>query len=441
MLLLQISDIHFRSPQCLNPDTDPDRGIRTRMMRHLREQVAKLGRVEAILVGGDIAFKADPAEYSVARKWLLDLAEACGCSKHRIFVMPGNHDVDRVAIAGHMPTRNAHHAIVSAKDQVREAALRAQLADKETGHALFFGHAAYNVFAARLSCQIYPDRFFWKQDIDLTAAVKLRIHGMTSTLLSGQNGGDDAKNSLYLSPMQTSPDPVPDVVNMIMCHHPFDWFVDCEEVEDALNRRATLQLFGHRHRQRVHMEAEFVRWGAGAVNPSRGEMQYEPGYNLVRINIVGEGRERGISVETHQFTYQSNPEVFHPIRTAQGGEVFETVIRFPADVIPSFGSAAGDKPSGAVAPATTADMPVNPQPAKETDAEAAMGNEGTRNIVARFWELDGSERRELALDLGLISQEEIALSEPERYGKALIRAKERGLIDELANRIAKLEAQ
>jgi hypothetical protein len=61
MLLLQISDIHFQSPQCLNPDTDPDRGIRTRMMRHLREQVAKLGRVEAILVGGDIAFKADPA--------------------------------------------------------------------------------------------------------------------------------------------------------------------------------------------------------------------------------------------------------------------------------------------------------------------------------------------------------------------------------------------
>src|SRR6202030_1167754 len=132
--------------------------------------------------------------------------------------------------------------------------------------------------------------------------------------------------------LTTQADPVPDVVNMIMCHHPFDWFVDCEEVEDALNRRATLQLFGHRHRQRVHMEAEFVRWGAGAVNPSRGEMQYEPGYNLVRINIVGEGHERGIAVKTLQFTYQSNPEVFHPIRTAQGGEVFETVIRFPVDV-------------------------------------------------------------------------------------------------------------
>ena len=81
------------------------------------------------------------------------------------------------------------------------------------------------------------------------------------------------------------------------------------------------------------------------------------------------------------------------------------------------------------------------EPAKEADAEAAMGDEETRNIIARFWDLAGSDRRELVLELGLISPEEIALSEPERYGKALIRAKERGLIEELANRIAEREAQ
>jgi 3',5'-cyclic AMP phosphodiesterase CpdA len=143
MLLLHISDIHFRAPQCLNPDSDPDRGIRTRMMRYLKAQLATLGRVEAILVGGDIAFKGDPAEYGVAKTWLLNLAKEIGCSEDRIFVVPGNHDVDRNAIKESMPTRNAQQAIAAASDEGREAILRAQLAHDRTGHDLLHGHAAY----------------------------------------------------------------------------------------------------------------------------------------------------------------------------------------------------------------------------------------------------------------------------------------------------------
>lgn len=39
MLILHISDIHFKSPQCLDPAQDPDLAIRTRMMRDLAQQV------------------------------------------------------------------------------------------------------------------------------------------------------------------------------------------------------------------------------------------------------------------------------------------------------------------------------------------------------------------------------------------------------------------
>ncbi|ODP37044.1 hypothetical protein [Sphingomonas turrisvirgatae] len=63
MLILHVSDIHFRAPQCLKPETDPDVPIRTRMMQDLEAQVAKLGKVGAILIGGDVAFKAAPEEY------------------------------------------------------------------------------------------------------------------------------------------------------------------------------------------------------------------------------------------------------------------------------------------------------------------------------------------------------------------------------------------
>ena len=80
MLLLHISDIHFRAPNCTSPDFDPDRPYRTRMIRDVHTRRATLGPVEAILVGGDIAFKADPEEY-IASAWLTELArcEAAGC--------------------------------------------------------------------------------------------------------------------------------------------------------------------------------------------------------------------------------------------------------------------------------------------------------------------------------------------------------------------------
>jgi hypothetical protein len=47
----------------------------------------------------------------------------------------------------------------------------------------------------------------------------------------------------------------------------------------------------------------------------------------------------------------------------------------------------------------------------------------------------------LTLELGLITEDEVLLPEAERYGKALIRAKERGLIDILADKIDELEGQ
>ncbi|WP_338821398.1 metallophosphoesterase [Bradyrhizobium septentrionale] len=430
MLLLHISDIHFKAPQCLNPDMDPDRGVRTRLERHLATQVARLGNVDAILVGGDVAFKGDPLEYGVAKTWLLKLAKDSGCHAERILVIPGNHDVDRNAISKAMSTRNAQRAIAEEKDW-RESALTSQLGDHQTGEALLHGHAAYNDFAAPMHCQIWPSRIYWKQDLDLSPTVKLRIHGLTSTILSGRDGKDDVRPSLYVSPLQTALDPVPNVVNMVMCHHPFDWLIDGDDVEDALNRRATFQIFGHKHRQRVHHDTDFVRWGAGAVNPSRNERQYEPGYNLVKIEVLGAGKDRKLSIETHQFTYQSNPEAFRPIRTSSDEDVFRHTIAFPEDTIPAFGvpiasnGGVGDPPAPAISGAT--------------DAEAAMGSEASRNIVSRFWDLASSDRRRIALDLGLISTEEVSLPEPERYGKALIRAKERDLLDRLAELVTERE--
>lgn len=437
MLLLHISDIHFKSPECLDVHQDPDRSIRTRMMRDLAEQVKEYGNVDAILIGGDVAFKAAKEEYDTAWNWIQELALSSGCSKKQIFVVPGNHDVDRSICKDQVPTQSAQTMIALAKPNEREWRLKQQLEHEESGQSLLAPHAAYNNFAAPMGCQIWPDKPFWHQDLDLGNGVKLRIYGLTSTLLSGHNGKDDVKGSLYLGPRQTALDPEPNTVNLVLVHHPLDWLVDEDAVDDALSNRAALHLFGHKHRQRAVMAADYVRIGAGAINPSRHEQPYQPGYNLLNLEVSGTGQDRHIEVNLMQRRLQDAPERFVAIANMQGGDIFHASIPVPEEApLPNLKVA-----SPAVGEVETAIISKDlASVVSEKDAEAAMGEPNTRDLLYRFWQLTSAQRRKIAQDLNLIEEGEMRLPEPERYGRALIRAGERSLMNEVAAAVANLES-
>ena len=69
-----------------------------------------------------------------------------------------------------------------------------------------------------------------------------------------------------------------------------------------------------------------------------------------------------------------------------------------------------------------------------------MSETSTRNLVFRFWKLTASKRRDIALRLKLIETSELGLPEPERYSRALLRAGERGLLNQVAVEIERTEA-
>lgn len=434
MLILHISDIHFKAPQCLDPMQDPDFPIRTRMMRDLMKQVELLGEVGAILIGGDVAFKGAREEYETAWKWILQLAQISGCPMERIFTVPGNHDVDRNIVRQSVPTQSAQHMIASAPKHEREWRLSQQLTHEDSGQSLLIPHSEYNIFAAPLGCNIWPEKPFWHQDIHLDGGVTLRIFGLTSTILSGKNGEDDALGSLYLGPKQTVLDPVPNTANLVLVHHPIDWLSDGEDVDDALTNRAAFHLFGHKHRQRAVMADTYVRLGAGAVNPSRGEQPYQPGYNLIELRVDGEGAARHIKVELHQRRLQDAPEIFVAITNAQGESVFRANIPIPVEAdLPVINTPYTDRK---LRDAGVGEMV---RAVATLDAEAAMGEADTRDLLYRFWRLSSGQRRTIAQDLNLLEEGEMRLPEPERYGRALIRAGERNQIKDLAAAVAKLE--
>lgn len=433
MLLLHISDIHFEEPACLDPDGDQDHTIRRRIANHLRTKVEEFGSVDAILVGGDIAYKGHPDEYKAATKWLHELAGICGCSPtQRIFVVPGNHDVDRGITGRHTGLQNIQHRLAGTPLADRERLLRKQLRDEQTGRDIFAAHAAYNEFAAPMNCQIWPKKIFWHQDIELGGGVMLRINGLTSTLMSGKDGKDDRERDLWLSPMQTALDPVEDRVNLILCHHPIDWLEDGDNVEDDVNSRAKFQLFGHKHKQRIIPTPRYLRVMAGAVNPSRKEPGWEPGYNLLCIDVEGAGPDRCLRYETHQFRYQKDPEGFVPVKTELDQD-------FHVGTIAMRGRVAGtpQQPAAAAEPIASPTTVVHaPEPAIVDDVEASMGDEARRDLIHRFWQLDGDRKRHVMLSLGLITEDELSIPEPERYGTGFLRAGERNLIDKLAAMVA-----
>jgi metallophosphoesterase superfamily enzyme len=128
---------------------DSDRPFRTLLVQDARSRAAELGPIDAIIIGGDVAYGGAPQEYDAAYKWITDLADACGCKLEHVFVVPGNHDVDRNIVRSNISVRNVHHAIASAEDHKRQSELFEQFHNGETCRALFAPVGEYNAFAAR----------------------------------------------------------------------------------------------------------------------------------------------------------------------------------------------------------------------------------------------------------------------------------------------------
>jgi len=445
MRILHLSDIHFREPDCLEPATDTDRPYRTVLEQDIVDLCRDGKHVDAILVGGDIAYKAHPDEYKAAQEWLEALAAKCHCPRESIYVVPGNHDVDQKVCQKALAVSNAQEAIVRAPDANRSRVLREQLRDVEVGRSLFIPLEAYNNFAASFNCNVYPSRPYWFDTLELSAGLKLRLFGLTSTLLSGLGKRDDEPGHLYLSPLQTVFEKDRDIVNLVICHHPPHWFVDVTQVDDDVNSRTKLQFFGHEHTQRCTRDPAYTRFKAGAVNPDKRELGWRPGYNLVDLDVIDTGAARTLRVTAHVRQWQNAPEMFIPVKDPLGNNVWVNNMaapeHFPLSAPPSVATIPEPHlPHTKIAEAahTTADLAAN----TVAKLEATMSTPSTRNLIYRFWNhLDVSDRRDIALKLGLITQEDLAAKVPdsERYGKALELAGSRGLLMDLAREVEAIE--
>src|SRR4051794_3636082 len=87
---LHVSDFHFRA------DDPYDRDVVLRaLVRSVREHRERGRKPDLVFATGDVAFSGKKAEYEAATPFFDDLLRAAGVGKEQLFVIPGNHDVDR----------------------------------------------------------------------------------------------------------------------------------------------------------------------------------------------------------------------------------------------------------------------------------------------------------------------------------------------------------
>jgi 3',5'-cyclic AMP phosphodiesterase CpdA len=228
---------------------------------------------ELILVTGDIAFsgasrvregQAESTEYQEASQWLRGLGQELGITPSRIFVVPGNHDVQRSA--------DGDPAVARLVDDLREGRLELDAAWSQPGARALLARrqAHYLAWAAGFGPayaepSLPPEeRLRWTQRMEVPEGLRLRLVGLNTALLSAN---DKDHGRLRLGNVQLAhalrPAIEPNELVVVLSHHPFrgGWLADEQNVDAWIRNHAHLHLSGHVH----EADSEQARSGAGGL--------------------------------------------------------------------------------------------------------------------------------------------------------------------------------
>lgn len=217
---------------------------------------------DAILVTGDIANTGagrSATEYADAAAWLDQVGAAAGVPRERIFLVPGNHDVDRGADKDEAvkqlvtDLREGRSSIDDALTRPAERALLARRMERYLDFAGGFAPIGKDADA----------RLCWVHRFVAPSGLAVRLVGLNTSLLAA---GDDDQGKLRVGLKQIDlafADVPEGELVLALGHHPLGdgWLADQALIEPWLKRHAHALLTGH-----VHVaNAEELRGGSGST--------------------------------------------------------------------------------------------------------------------------------------------------------------------------------
>jgi predicted MPP superfamily phosphohydrolase len=418
IILVHLSDIHFWRWRQDGSTYDVDQDIRNELLFDVAAQCVRLGRPTGVVLTGDIAYAADPREYLAAETWLAALSRKLGCPEEAVWMVPGNHDVSRKAIDDGFAVRLLQQAL-----REDPASLARLLTDGTSADALFAPLASYNAFAAKFKCHFDPKQLVWHHDLTLNDGSKLRLCGLNSTLTSSKL--DDGTNKkLVLCDIAHRLLREDGVTYVTLCHHPPDWLIDTAQAEDLLVNRAHVQLFGHKHRQRVLTIGKMLRITAGAMQPERSEQDWVPRYNLLSVVVNGSGSARKLAVKVTARMWSDARKCF----VADTADCGADDCGHELDLAPWTGPSAAAFPTTPAVPLSPADLAKHPDPPPMDPA---------RRLTYRFLTLSHPKRLTVALALGLVRDDDDGLADRDLFLRYFERARDESRLAALWSEVEK----
>ena len=290
---LHISDWHQKGED-QDPSEEFDRTVmRDALLKDIQMRTTispNLAEIDFIVFSGDVASSGHPEDYQAAIEQLFDpLKDASGVYHDRIFIIPGNHDMDKSALKG-LP--------FELREPLRsEALVKDWLLNEQKRMLLMEPFQAYSSFVKAFTGQQRPDYASickWKINDK-----KVVLLGLNSAWMCGRHKDENGK--FYDRGFAVLGEPqlhdqlgqISDAdLKIAVLHHPFDWIADFDLncIERTLRSKFDFILCGHTHKPRV--DASSSTYGNAIIIPAGSsyhqrieeDQHYVSSYNFVHLD-------------------------------------------------------------------------------------------------------------------------------------------------------------
>lgn len=299
MKILQISDIHWTKRKQWNDDFP---GMKNRFLVDIKEYIEAENEIDYVFICGDIAYKGAAGEYNEALEYIDKICDIIGKTREDVFVVPGNHDLNRKADGCHnREILNVALAFAPKNENFLENILKSNRLRKD----MYAAFTDYNAFANQFFCQERlmnkcikgtendiiedSDEMYYQEKLKKKVGdISVVIRGVNTALNCDESDWNEEHEEghkqmlprrAYVMEKEEKQE-----VRIIMAHHPLPFLTFCDE--EYLDSHYHIQLFGHVHLQQIEGE-NFVRVQSGAFDPPKdgktNKNKYLPVYNIIEI--------------------------------------------------------------------------------------------------------------------------------------------------------------
>lgn len=315
---IHLSDFHFKGD-----DSDNEKGIIVeRIIKDLTKKLIPNDKIDFIIISGDIANSGKFDQYTKAKELLIEVIEdpvsGLGVEREKIFVVPGNHDVDR-----NLFDEDLFRDLTKKYDEKELSNFwyQDQFSERFLNNLKKFD--AFKQFQNDILNQnsmddkkLYIIREFEKLNFSIG------ILGLNTVWLSGF---DDERGHLLMCKFQIIDCFFKDYnfenydLNIVFYHHPIEGLNEAErdEIKPLIYDNFQLIFFGHRHSTNYYYygdyqtETHVIR--AGTIHSLNEKIRGT--YNLIQLHT-----EKKIGRIIFRKPSRSNPAIYVDDWEA-GGEI------------------------------------------------------------------------------------------------------------------------